>query len=496
MQKNYLTYYASAFSNGTRFIFCFAICLQLMFGFAQNTFAQPAGVEYKYAQNDTDGIPLPRYKERRERFMSKLTEQSVAVFFSAEVKNRQNDVDYEYRQDNSLFYLCGMSEANSALMLIPRGIQIDSIDTTHYREILFVQKRNPQREMWTGVIMGIENARKYIGVAKCVENSRFAKVLQQALSVRDTLFLSPMPQKFPSDAAFGIGMFDEKQRKNSFELKFPNVKVKSPTSILAKMREVKDEDEIRLMQKAIDISIAGHKEAMQQAKSGMAEYELEAIMEYNFHKYGAEDVGYPSIVGSKTNGCILHYTSNRRLTQKGELVLMDCGAEYHGYSADITRTFPISGTFSPEQKIIYNIVLEAQDSGFAACKVGNGFRVPHSKAVSVVKERLLALGIIQEADEFSRYFPHGTSHYLGLDVHDAGTFGKLQTGNVITIEPGIYIPEGSPCDSKWWNIGIRIEDDVLITQGEPVVMSKTLPRTAKDIENLMMKDSNQKMQNK
>jgi Xaa-Pro aminopeptidase len=171
--------------------------------------------------------------------------------------------------------------------------------------------------------------------------------------------------------------------------------------------------------------------------------------------------------------------------KNNDLLIVDIGAEYHGYSADVTRTLPVNGKFSPEQKIIYDLVLKAQEAGIEACRKGNKFWDPHYAALKVIAEGLKELGIINDPDQANWYFPHGTSHYLGLDVHDAGTYGPLKPGNVITVEPGIYIPEGSPCDRKWWNIGVRIEDDILITEDDPVILSNKAPRTTEEIEKLM-----------
>jgi Xaa-Pro aminopeptidase len=190
-------------------------------------------------------------------------------------------------------------------------------------------------------------------------------------------------------------------------------------------------------------------------------------------------------MGSGENSCVLHYTSNRKPLEKNDLLVSDIGAEYHGYTADVTRTLPVNGKFSEEQKIIYNIVLEAQKTGIQQCKKGNKFWDPHDAATKVIASQLIKLGIIDKAYKVKEYFMHGSSHYLGLDVHDAGLFGSLEAGNVITVEPGIYIPEGSNCDPKWWNIGVRIEDDILITETEPVILSAKAPREIVEIEQLM-----------
>jgi Xaa-Pro aminopeptidase len=217
--------------------------------------------------------------------------------------------------------------------------------------------------------------------------------------------------------------------------------------------------------------------------------EVQGLHEYVYRRYGAEFQGYPSIVGGGANGCILHYETNDRQRLDNDLVLMDCGAEYHGYSADVTRTAPPSGTFSPAQRQIYELVLAAQEAGFDACRPGAPFDAPNKATQEVVAAGLQKLGIIKKKEEFRNYYPHGASHYLGLDVHDSGSYGPLQAGNVITVEPGIYIPAGSPCDPKWWNIGVRIEDDALITATGYENLSAEAPRTVADIEKLMAEPS-------
>ncbi|MGB7393066.1 MAG: M24 family metallopeptidase, partial [Pricia sp.] len=208
-----------------------------------------------------------------------------------------------------------------------------------------------------------------------------------------------------------------------------------------------------------------------------------------YKKYGAEYEGYPSIVGGGNNGCILHYIENNKPQVGDDLVLMDLGAEYHGYTADVTRTIPANGKFSKEQKQIYDIVYDAQEAGIAASVVGAPFGAPGRAASKVVAEGLLRLGIISSEEGARTYFPHGTSHYLGLDVHDKGTFQAFKPNTVITVEPGIYIPEGSDCDKKWWGIAVRIEDDILIAEDGPVNLSAMAPRTTKAIEKMMAQPS-------
>mgnify|MGYP001942560174 CR=1 FL=1 len=259
--------------------------------------------------------------------------------------------------------------------------------------------------------------------------------------------------------------------------------------IMGRLRETKTPEEMVLLKKAIEISAVGQAEVMKAMHKNMSEMEVQGIHEYVYKKYGAEYEGYPSIVGAGNNGCILHYIENSKTTLGKDLVLMDLGAEYHGYTADVTRTIPANGKFSEAQKLIYDIVYNAQEAGIKASVVGAPFQAPNRAASAVVAEGLLQLGIISDVKEARTYFPHGTSHYLGLDVHDPGTYGDYKDQTVITVEPGIYIPESSDCDEKWWGIAVRIEDDILITNDGPVLLSGMAPRTTEAIEALMAQSS-------
>ena len=258
---------------------------------------------------------------------------------------------------------------------------------------------------------------------------------------------------------------------------------------MGRLREIKSEEELFLMRKAISITCEAQIELIKALEPKMTEFQSEAIIEYVFKTNGAEYPGFPSILGSGENSCVLHYNTNRKTMTGDNLLVSDVGAEYHGYTADVTRTIPVDGHFSKEQKIIYDIVLKAQLAGIKKCKAGNSFWDPNVAATSVVSQELQKLGIIRSPIGVRKYFMHGTSHYLGLDVHDVGTYLPLKANSVITVEPGIYIPEGSPCDKKWWNIGVRIEDDVLITKDEPEVLSDCIPKTTEAIEKLMQETS-------
>jgi len=449
---------------------------------------------FRYEIDDDDRIPPSVHAERRARLLGSMSSGSVAVVMAAEVRNRQNDVDYEYRQNSNLLYLTGFPHPNAVLLLSPDGIPVGG---GTYNEVLFVKDRNPEREQWSGVTAGAAEAMEFYGLDTAVSMDELVPVMDvlfgdergEGASVEPpTLYLDGWPTKKAEMPILGRNLYLDTQTKRDLREKYPGLSVKTSIPQLNEMREVKDTAELRLMRRAIDITMEGHRTAMRGAEADMAEYQIEALMEYAFKYLGAEDVGYPSIVGSSYNACILHYTTNRREMNTGDLILADCGAEYHGYTADVTRTFPLDGTFTEEQKVIYNIVLEAQDSGIAASVAGAPFRAPHTAAYAVVAKRLQELGIITDAEDdtqVKKYFMHGTSHYLGLDVHDAGTRGPLQPNTVITVEPGIYIPEGSPCDKKWWNIGVRIEDDILVTNGAPDNLSGALPRTVEGIEALM-----------
>lgn len=440
---------------------------------------------FPYEVFDAD-LPAPHvYRERRERLLASMSPRTTVVVLSADVRNRQNDVDYEYRQSSDMLYMCGSPRPGSVLVLSKDGVEING---RVFNEILFIPERKPADEVWQGVTMGPTEAMQHLGVDTSIVTKDMRPIMDSLIRRTDTLHVSRLPTRALTVPLAAKNLYAEGEVKRWLKEVNPSCMLRTPIAYLRAMREVKDSCELRLMQKAIDISIEGHLAMIKGARPGMKEYELEALMEYTFKRLGAQDVGYPSIVGSNYNACILHYTTNRRTTGRNDLVLSDCGAEYHGYTADITRTFPMTGRFTKEQRIIYDVVLEAQDSGIAASRAGSPFRSPHSAAMTVVQRRLLELGIIGKAEDAGEYFMHGTSHYLGLDVHDPGTGGPLKPNSIITVEPGVYIPAGSPCDKRWWNIGVRIEDDILITDEGPVNLSGALPRKAEELERLMTND--------
>jgi Xaa-Pro aminopeptidase len=498
----------------------------------------------------TDFLSSAFHRQRRELLRAQLPAHSVAVLFAAPVRNRANDVDFVYHQNPDFHYLTGYEEPDAVLLLFkePRAVGGQPGVT----EALFTQPRDPRRESWTGRRLGAVGAKNQLALQYTADNKDFAaagiqwaefdKILFDNLPTdtrddsRDPADLHNLVATFRQQAGlttnynaavseaenmtrrYGLrpgatGFVNQAVKENPELAASPLIKdfLAAPTDAARKkaieahppgrlddatlgekldeLRAIKTPEELVLLRRAIRISAQGQREVMKLLRPDMGEMEVQGLHEYVYRRYGAEFQGYPSIVGGGANGCILHYETNDRLRLDNDLVLMDCGAEYHGFSADVTRTAPPSGTFSPTQRQIYELVLAAQEAGFAACKPGADFNAPNKATQDVVAAGLLKLGIIKKKEEFRQYYPHGASHYLGLDVHDRGPGGPLQAGNVITVEPGIYIPAGSPCDPKWWNIGVRIEDDALITATGYENLSAEAPRTVADIEKLMAEPS-------
>jgi Xaa-Pro aminopeptidase len=434
---------------------------------------------------DSDLLPKEFHIARRDSFRMKMPDNSVAIFFAAPIRNRSNDVDYQYHQDPNFYYYTGYPQSDALVLLFKEPQTINGITSN---EFIFAADRNPSKETWTGKIPSKEEVTNISGITSVMINTDFEN------ADIDFSKFSKLLVKFPSDinentkekgsTGWLVSKFKDKTKSVS-----ENVDRANLSKINASLREIKTQEELVLLQKAISVTCTGFKEALKAAEPGMTEYQLQAINEYFWEKAGSEYSGYPSIVGGGENSCVLHYETNRKRLEPNDIVVMDMGAEYHGYTADVTRSFPISGKFSPEQRLIYQLVYDAQKAGIEACKPGNNFNDPHRAASEVLVEGLKKLGIIKEDDELNKYFMHGTSHYLGLDVHDLGTYGPLKPNSVITVEPGIYIKEGSDCNKKWWNIGVRIEDDVLITNNGHEVMSDCVPKTISEIEKLMSEKS-------
>lgn len=449
---------------------------------AQQNDKQETHKEVDLSQYDQDLLSPEFHQSRRDSLRKLMPDNSVAVFFANPVRNRSNDVDYEYHQDPNFYYLTGLNETNAVVVIFKEKQNINGVFTD---EIIFVQDRDPATEVWTGRRLGIDGVKNQLKFPVVYQNVAFLDFPFDFYQFNKVLitpqFHDARDDKNDRGDLFSmIRRFEEStdtigKRLNRFYL----------GDMMARLRQIKTSEEITLMRKAIDITCKAQIELIKAIKAGMSEYQTEAIVEYVFAAEGAESPGFPSIQGGGHNSCVLHYNTNRKRLLAGELLVSDIGAEYHGYTADVTRTIPVNGKFSPEQAMIYNLVLKAQDAGISLCKPGNKFWAPNDTAVRIITQGLMDLGIIKKPGEVRKYFMHGTSHYLGLDVHDPGLNNKLEPGNVITVEPGIYIPEGSDCDPKWWNIGVRIEDDILITDTGYENLSDCIPRTIPEIERLI-----------
>jgi Xaa-Pro aminopeptidase len=439
------------------------------------------------------------HENRREALREHLPKNSVAVFFANPVRNRANDVDYVYHQDPNFYYLTGYREPN-ALVLIFKETQKTGDQT--YNELIFVQERNEFAEMWNGNRLGVKGAQDELGFRLAyngrefrsfdIDFSKFDKILFEKFynDVRnnpsDNADLFDLIKTFKEKISYDLNSLNSPTTDKIQEETLKRIDTKKLSTIMATLREIKTKDELVLIKKAVEISAVGQLEIMKAMHPAMSETEVQGVHEFVYKKYGAEYEGYPSIVGAGGNGCILHYIENNKtVVGNGELVLMDLGAEYRGYTADVTRTIPANGKFTIEQKLIYDLVYKAQEAGIKKYTIGTSMREPNLVAIKIINEGLYELGIIKSANARHNYLPHGTSHHIGLDVHDPGNYQKFKENMVVTMEPGIYIPKGSDCDEKWWGIAVRIEDDILVTKNGPVNLSEMAPRTSEAIEAAM-----------
>jgi len=469
------------------------------------------GLSFGFSQDGTpeDYLSKEFHKDRREALRKNMPSNSVAVFFANPIRNRANDVDYVYHQDPNFYYLTGYKEPHAVLVVFSEN-QSDE-NGMSYNEKLYVQERNARAEQWTGRRLGVEGAKIELGFDSVYNGSAFLnsginftafdKVMYHDFrddyrDTRNTADLYDLVQAFKTQIKLVNNYTIENKTddievdaSSNLEAEIVKTDTRTLSRLMAGLREVKTEEEMVLLKKAVRISAMGQREIMKAMHTGMSETEIQGIHEYIYKIYGSEYEGYPSIVGAGNNGCVLHYIENSKMKVENDLVLMDLGAEYHGYTADVTRTIPANGKFNKEQKAIYDIVYNAQEAGIQATIVGNTMQSPDTAARRVVYQGLIDLGIVKNESEARQYFPHGTSHHIGLDVHDPGTYGALQANMVITVEPGIYIPDGSDCDPKWYGIAVRIEDDILITENGPINLSAEAPRTSNEIEKLMKEKS-------
>lgn len=447
---------------------------------------------YSYTQEYFDDLGPEFHKKKRQEFRSLMPANSVAFIFTSPIMKRSNDTDYMYHQDPNFYYLTGWREPHGVLVIF-KDDQFDSDGS--YNEIMYVRERNEYREMWDGRRLGIKGAKKM----------SFDRVKLRSEFIENTIPVENFSNILNTNIRDDVRDFkDDKYDLFDIQNKFQEIVSKKESDILgdlnkqffsssinqimSELRQTKDPLEIDLLTKAIRISALAQIEVMRAIHNDMTEREVQGIHEFIYRKYGAAHEGYNSIVGAGGNACVLHYVTNEDMDIKDKLILMDVGAEYRGYTADVTRTIPVNGKFNNEQKIIYDLVYKSQEEAIKEAIIGNSFNDIYLKSYDIIAKGLIDLGIIDDYREARKYYPHGVSHHIGLDVHDPGS-RDLMENMVITVEPGIYIPENSNTDPKWWNIGVRIEDDILITNSGPVNLSIDAPRRSDEIEVIMAQDS-------
>lgn len=429
---------------------------------------------------------------RRAALREKMPANSVTMVIAFPPRTFSNDVEYLYHQNPDLYYFSGYKEPNSMLLVFKDPQTLPDGSTTS--EIMVVQQRNPQAEQWTGRRLGVEGAKDKLGLSYVINGKDFNK-LAIDLSKFDKVIFDRIPADIVNSPRDSADLFDlVKQFREkaaipddySKDKKYDNRLYREITTAL---REIKTPEEMDLLRKAVEISCMGQNEVMKAVRPDMSELEIQGLHEYVHKKYGSEEVGYGSIVGAGENGCVLHYMENTKTKVGTSMLLMDVGAAYHGYSSDVTRTVPVDGKFSAEERAIYQLVYDAQEAVFQKAKEGTSFRDIENTARQIITQGLVKLGIAKDINEANKYYPHGCSHHIGLDVHDRGSYVTLKKNMVITVEPGIYIPANSNCDKKWWGIAVRIEDDVLIKENECELLSVFAPRKIEDIEKMVAEKS-------
>jgi len=431
------------------------------------------------------------FQERRNTLWEKLPENSVAFIASGEEKIRNRDVEYEFRAESDFYYLTGFAEPDAILMLIKCNTSAAKSKT-----VLFLRPKDEEQEIWQGRRLGVDKAPEFLNIDQAWSIEAFEDQASELLTGIDSIFFTFTQLSEWSDLASGwIQAQKAKARKG----------VQAPTqiqdldAILHEMRVIKSAEEIDWMRQAAQISVKGHMAAMHSVAPGKYEYQVQSDLENAFKQNGSPRVAFNTIVAGGDNACVLHYTENTAVIQDGTLVLVDAGAEYASYAGDITSTFPASGRFSKAQAALYEIVLAAQQAAIEVIQPDVSYDAMHQASVRVLTQGLARLGILQgepnqliEEEAYKRFFMHGTGHWLGMDVHDVGRYKQqgewrtFQAGMVVTVEPGLYIANDcAGVDAQYRGIGIRIEDDVVVTQTGHEVLTTGLPRTVAEIEQWM-----------
>jgi Xaa-Pro aminopeptidase len=444
------------------------------------SFDRTAPREYAARMNEASS-----FARRRAAFfdaMASASPSAVAVVPAAPVFVRNNDVEHEYRQDSDFFYLTGLDEPESVAIF----------DAKARTMTLFVRPRDPDREIWDGPRTGVDGARSVYGANEAFVVSELDEKLSAALQNHRRVYYR-LGKNRPFDDRV-LAVIDRLRTRQRSGAAAPS-EIVDTGDILHEMRLRKSPGEVETMRAAAAITREAHELAMAKARPGMFEYEVEALLLDTFRRHGSERPAYGSIVGSGPNACVLHYRKNDRRIDEGDLLLIDAGCEYGYYASDVTRTFPVGRDFSRAQQAIYELVLEAQLEGIAATRAGVTLDDVHKLTVDVVTRGLVRLGLLSgepeklvESGAYKRFFMHRTSHWLGMDVHDVGAYfadgspRPLDPGMVLTIEPGIYIsPADDQVGPEWRGIGVRIEDDVLVGEGGPVVLTAGIPKTVEEL---------------
>ena len=439
-------------------------------------------------------ISPSEFRRRRAALMSMMSPGSIAVIPAAGQKVRNRDTEYLFRQDSDFYYLTGYLEPEAALVLAP--------GREHGEVIVFCRERDARSELYSGERLGPDRAAQVLGVDDAFPTNDIDDILPGMLEGRERIYitLGEYPE-FDNKLMHWVSNIRARESGGAI----PPGEFVALKHLLHERRLVKSAAEIRIMREAARITCQAHERAMLKCRPGMTETQLEAELVHEFMINGAKTTAYPSIVGGGANACVLHYVDNSDVLHEGDLVLIDAGCELEQYASDVTRTFPVGGTFSETQRALYEIVLEANEHAIAACAPGVAFTEPHQVALRIMVRGLLDLhlldGDLEEiiaTESYRLLCPHNTSHWLGLDVHDVGDYRvdgawrELEPGMVLTIEPGIYIPRHeltSHFADDWRGLGIRIEDDVLITKTGAEVLTAALPKSVTDIENLMRTSS-------
>jgi Xaa-Pro aminopeptidase len=428
---------------------------------------------------------LSRCTERRDALRSRMG-RGIALIPTAPARVRNRDSEYSYRFDSYFYYLSGFQEPESVLVLIAGDAP---------KSILFCRRRDPARELWDGVRSGPEGAKAALGLDEAYPIETLDEKMPALLANQPVLHYAPGSD--PAWDARVMGWLNEVRSQARAGIAAPT-EIRDLRTPLDEMRLVKDDSELAVMRRAAVISVAAHERAMRATRPGRSEYEIEAELLYEFRRRGSQYPAYTSIVAGGANACILHYRENSARLAEGELLLVDAGCELDGYASDVTRTFPVSGKFSRAQKDIYELVLAAQSAAIAAVKPGSRWDEPHNAAVQTLASGFVDLGLcagpveqVIQTEDYRRFYMHRTGHWLGLDVHDAGEYKtggewrRLEPGMTLTVEPGCYVRPAEGVPEAFWNIGVRIEDDVAVTTSGCEVLTAGAPKTVRELEALV-----------